>query len=443
MLIKKPGLSRRTILRGMLGGAAVSVGLPLLEAFLNDTATAHADGAPLPKRFGIFFWGNGVLPDRWVPAGTGPDWEPSPILMPLAGIKKKLSVVSGMKVYTGNTVPHGSGPVGLLSGAPFPAGDTSTFAKPSIDQVIANEIGGDTRFRSLELGVERSTSSLSYNGPHSINPQEASPIAFFQRVFGPDFTLPGDTPKIDPKLALRRSVLDAVQADAARLQMKLGAVDKARLDQHMTGIRELEMRLLKFEQNPPMLAACSLPKQPSADYPDIDGRPQLSAVSRVMADTLALALACDQSRVFSMWFSTPVDNVLYPSAKAGHHQLTHDEPDPQPQVQAILTFIMTELAYFLGALDGVKEGDGTLLDNCAVLCTTDCSLGRSHSVEDYPILVAGTAGGALKTGLHYRSPANENTSKAMLSLVRAMGISADHYGEDTGRVTDSLGAIEV
>jgi hypothetical protein len=435
-------IDRRTVLRGLLAGAAVTVGLPLFEATLDSNGTALAAGTPLPKRFGLFFWGNGILADRWVPTAEGADWEPSLCLEPLAEHRKNITVVSGMKVYTGNKVPHGSGPVGMLSGAPFPSTDTNTFAVPSIDQVIAAAAGGETRFRSLEVGVQRSTESLSYNGIHSINPQEASPQAFFDRLFGEGFVAPGTTPKADPRLALRRSVLDAVGEDAKRLQARLGKNDQVRLDQHLSGIRALELQLKKFEENPPNLASCALPAMPLPDYPDMAGRPQLSEVSRVMADIVAMALACDQTRIFSFWFSTPVNNLLFPGATAGHHQLTHDEPDDQPQVFAIVKYIMTELAYLISALKKVPEGDGTLLDNCGLLATTDCSYAKSHSVEDYPILIAGTAGGALKQGLHYRSPSSENTSKVLLTLARAFGLPLSEYGEKDGLVTESLTAIE-
>jgi hypothetical protein len=427
----------------MLAGAAVAIGLPTLEAFLNTSGTALASGNPLPKRFGIFFWGNGILPDRWVPAATGTDYVLSPQLTPLAQLQPYLTVVSGMKVYTGNTVPHGSGPAGLLSGAPLLTNDdTDTFADATIDQLIASAIGGDTRFRSLEVGVENSTKSMSFNGPHSNNPPECSPRAFFDRLFGADFVAPGATPKLDPKLALRRSVLDAVADDATRLRDRLGAADKIRLEQHLDGVRSLELRLQKLEENPPNLASCKAPAQPLDSYPDLDGRPDMSAISRAMADTLAMALACDQTRVFSDWFSRPVDNILYPGATAGHHQLTHDEPTPQPQVDAIVTSIIGEFAYLLGALHAVPEGDGTLLDNCLVLGTTDCSYGKAHSIEDYPILLAGSAGGAIKNGLHYRSVASENTSKVMLTVARAMGLNLAEFGKEGGHVTEGLSAIE-
>ena len=442
MASRRPKLSRRTLLRGLAGGAAVAVGLPALDIFLNDAGTALACGDLLPRRFGIFFWGNGNLPDRWVPSATGASWELSPTLLPLADVKDQITVVSGMKVYTGNTVPHFSGPVGMFTGAPFPAGDDSTFAEPSIDQVIAKEIG-DTRFRSLEIAVEPGGQSLSFNGPHSNNPPESSPIAFFNRVFVDGFVMPGTTPIPDPRLPLRRSVLDAVSGDAKDLQKVLGSVDKARLEQHLDGIRDLENQIQKLQENPPSLAACSVPGKPLDVYPDINGRPALSDISRAMVDILVMALACDQTRVFSDWFSSPVDNLLYPSATAGHHQLTHDAPAPQPQVHEILLYIMAEFAYLVGKLRSVPEGDGTLLDHCAVLATSDTSYGRAHSVEDYPILIAGGCCGALKTGIHYRSVASENTSKVLLTLARAMGLTLDSYGKDAGLVTSSLSAIEV
>lgn len=441
--MKTKKLDRRTLLRGMLGGAAVAVGLPALEIFLNDNGTAYAGDSSFPKRFGIFFWGNGNLPEKWVPAGEGPGWELTEQLAPLADVKQYITVVSGMKVMTGNTVPHGSGPVGMLSGAPFPPGDESTFALPSIDQVIAQAIGGETRFKSLEVGVQPGGESRSYNGPHSMNPPETSPAALFNRIFGAGFVLPGTNATPDPRLDLRRSVLDVVKDDAKRLQDRLGSADRARLEQHLEGVRGLEKQIKKMQENPPSLAACAVPGQPEPEYPEVDGRPPLSEISRVISDILVMALACDQTRVFSDWFSTPVNNMLYPNTTAGHHQLTHDEPDPQPQVHGIVLYTMTELAYLVAALAAVQEGEGTLLDHTALLITSDVSYARAHSIEEYPILIAGTANGALQQGIHYRSPASENTSKVLLTLARVMGLPLDSYGEGAGKVTSGLSAIEV
>lgn len=436
-------LNRRAMLRGMLGGAAVGVGLPVFEALLNESGTAFANGGGLPKRFGIWYWGNGNIPERWVPTGEGTEWALSEQLEALAPLKDDITVVTGMDVKIGNAIPHGSGPAGILSGAPLivKSGDDYTFSAPSIDQVVAAEIGGATRFKSLELGV-RPGAGLSFNGPDSRNPPESSPARLFERLFGAGFRAPGDEAVVDPSLGLRRSVLDAVMGDIGRLEAKLGARDKARLEQHLEGVRDLERRIARLEEDPPDLAACASPEAPDAEYPDVDGRPRLTALNRVMADLVAMALACDQTRVFSYFFTKPVNNVLFADMPAGHHRLTHDEPGDQPMVNAIVQAIMAEMSYFLQRLREVPEGDSNLLDNCAVLCTTDVSFGRNHSLSDYPIVLAGSACGALKTGLHYRSPSGENTSKVLLSLLRALDIRAAEFGEGDGKVSDGLGAIE-
>jgi hypothetical protein len=436
-------LSRRHVLRGMLGGAAISLGLPVFEAQMNSAGRAWANGSGFPRRFGLFFWGNGNLPDRWNPTTTGADYELSEQLAPLAAVREHMTVITGMSVMTGNVIPHGSGPAGFLGGAPLipRGGDNYTFAGPSIDQVIAREIGGETRFRSIEFGAA-ARSGLSYNGPDSINPPEQSPFELFERIFGADFRAPGEEAIIDPTIALRRSVLDAVLEDARDLQRGLGANDRARLDQHLSGIRDLENRLARLEADPPNLASCRRPEAPEPHYPDFDGRPQLSAKNRAMCDVIALAAACDQTRVFSNWFSFPVNNLLFQGAEAGHHQLTHDEPGDQPQVHAIVLQLMAELRYFVQALQAIPEGDGTLLDNTALLATSCVSLGRTHSLDEYPILLFGRAGGALRNGFHYRPSSRDNASKVMLTLMRAVGVTAPSFGQEGGFTTDTVDALE-
>lgn len=428
-------LDRRTMLKGILAGSGlVTVGLPALEIFAQDSG--------FPTRFGLFFWGNGMIPDRWVPTTTGADYELSDQLMPLAAHKAKLTVVTGLSVKVPNIIPHHSTAAGVLTGAPLFADERNneTFQGPSLDQLIAAKIG-DTQYRSIEFGAAPG-SGLSHTGPHQRNPPESSPIALFERLFGPGFRAPGDTTEVDPTLALRRSVLDAVTEDAAKLNRRLGAADKARLEQHLEGVRDLEQRLARLEEDPPNLAACMRPPEPLPDYPDIEGRPQLAAKNRAMCDIIAMALACDQTRVFSNWFTSMLTNVLFPNAPAGHHQLTHDEPGGQPNVHAIVLHIMEEFAYLIGALDAVPEGEGTLLDHTVLLGASEISLGRNHSPDDMPILLAGSANGRLKTGIHYRSPGADNVSKVPLSIIRAMGIAAGEYGSEGGHVTDGLTEIE-
>lgn len=438
----KRTINRRTVLRGLLASGVVTIGLPYLEIF-GGLKSAHASPDALPKRFGMFFWGNGVLPERWVPAATGTAYALSPTLSTLAPHQAKISVVTGMKVPIVNQIPHYSGPIGLLTGSPAMPDKPDAFNAPTLDQVIANVVGVDSRFRSLEVAVQPGTAGLSYNGPSSQNPAESSPAALFARVFGPEFVKPGSTPPYNPTLDLRKSVLDGVMDDATSLQSILGATDKQRLEQHLDGVRALEKRIQRLKESPPSLAACTVPAAPKGEYPDVAGRPPMSEISRAMVDILAMTLACDQTRVFSLWFTNPVNNTLFAGAPAGHHQLTHDEPGAQPEVAKILDQVMAEFAYLLSAFDAVPEGDGTLLDHCAILATSDCNYGRQHTLDDYPIVLAGSCNGALKTGLHYRAPSPDSTSKVGLSLARAMGLPLDSFGAAEGKVTTGLSAIEV
>jgi hypothetical protein len=161
-----------------------------------------------------------------------------------------------------------------------------------------------------------------------------------------------------------------------------------------------------------------------------------------MCDLAALTLACDQTRVISNFLTYPVNNILFPGANAGHHQLTHDEPGDQPQVHAIVLQLMQELAYMIDALSRVPEGDATLLDHCALLATSDVSYGRTHSIDEFPIILAGTANGSLRQGVHYRSTSRENASKVHLTIMRALGISAASFGHGAASTSDTLPALE-
>ena len=434
------GLDRRMVLRGLLGGAAVMLGLPVLDIFLDHHGEALAGVDSFPQRFGVWFWGNGIGadPSLWVPSGTGSSYTLSPILMPLAPVQSDITVVSGLQVLTPNTTPHGTGPAGILTGARV-GSDGSTNAA-TLDQIIADQIGGTTLNRSLEISVDPVTTTPSYSAPGKSNPPETSPAALFNTLFGPTFRAPGSNVPPDPKLGLRQSVLDAVGGDAKALRVRLGSADQQRLDQHMASVRDLEQKIATLEAAPPVLAACHMPAAPQPSYPDQGGFPQLSAVSRAMSDIMALSLACDQQRVFTFQFSHPVNNLLYHGATEGHHQLTHDELGEQPTVQSILQQILTEAAYFIQALKSVPEGKSTVLDHCTVLFMTDCSNGKSHAVNEYPLFYAGSGNGALQTGIHYRA-AGENASKLGLTLLNAFGVAATSFGSDEGLVTQGLPAL--
>jgi hypothetical protein len=446
--------NRRQLLRGIMGGAAVSVGLPLLEGMLNTSGTAYAEGTPLPKRFGVFFWGNGVRLDKWNPTGTGAGFPLSPSLMPLAGAKEYVSVVSGMAIKTGNQRGHHAGCVGILSGAPMipqdpmGAGYASTFSDRSIDQAIAAEIGKTTRYKSLEVAISRSIVTgegttlryLSHNGPDSANPPEFDPKKLFERVFGVGFEDPEIKRREDLKVGLRRSVLDAVWQDAKALQLRVGAADRSRLDAHMSGIRALEERLASL---PPTVGACTKPAIPGS-FPTDAGKEPLAERMKAFSDLLALVMACDQTRVFSIQFSGSVGGTVFwqVGATDGHHNLSHDEPGDQPVLQKTTVFTMEQLGYLLNKLKATPEGTGNLLDRTAILCSSDVAHGREHTINDYPILVCGKAGGALKGGVHYRSTTGENASTVLHSVVRSMDIPITTFGKGGGQVSTGCKAIE-
>jgi len=433
-------LSRRTVLRGLLQGSAVSLALPWLEIF-GGAGSARACGGAIPRRFGLFFWGNGNIPERWTPTGEEDDWALSEILTPLEPVKDFITVITGMSVKLPNTEPHGSGAAGILSAsAKMAVGDDTTFSEPTIDQIIAAEIGSSTLYSSIQTAAT-DTYGLSYTGPGARAPAETDVYAFYERLFGDTFRAPGEEVQVDPSLGLRRSVLDAVMEDINALNARVGAADKIRLEQHLDGVRELEQRLAQLEEDPPNLEACERAAEPEASYPDVDGRAQMSARSRAMTDMLAMALACDQTRVFAHYISEPVSNILYPDATDGHHNLTHDEGEPHDQVTDITIQIMDELAYTLQKFASIDEGDGTLLDNSVIFACTEVSLGQTHSLDDMPIILAGSACGRLRTNYHYKSVSQENASKVLLTLAQAMDLSLSEIGYDEAWTDETINDI--
>jgi hypothetical protein len=437
-------LDRRTLLRGALGGAAASLALPPLEVMLDGHGTALASGRPLPRRLGVFFWGNGVRLAQWTPRQRGRAWELSEELAPLALVKDHVSVVSGMDVKTGNEQGHHAGSVGILSGCPMvsqphPASAyASTFSGPSIDQVAADAIGRQTRFRSLELGVSRRVTEnegttllyLSHRGPDNPNPPEYDPQVVFDRLVGKSGQVVGDSP-------LGRSVLDVVAQDARALAARVSGNDRRRLDQHLQSVREIERRVAR----PAQCRGAAFP----ASFREEDGKEPLVELHEAMCRLAALAWSCDLTRVFSLQFSGSVATTVYwqVGEDKPHHQLTHDEAGEQPVVHAATVFVMHRFARLLQELADTPDGAGSLLDHAAILASSDTAEGKEHSLKDYPILVAGRAGGRLRhPGIHYRSDKGENTSKVLLTVLRAVGCRLERFGAKGGRVEDGVSAIE-
>jgi hypothetical protein len=442
--MSKFGLERRTFLKGILGGAAVSIGVPALDAMFDGNGTRLAFGQAIPKRFGIWFFGNGIRRAHWIPDQAGPTWVAKEEMAPLATaeLRPYVTPVTGMVMMADpNNHPHHSGMAGIFTGQRYflngNVRDTisSSFDAPSIDQVVAERWQADpaTRapYRSLEVGICRFRGSdegttfqhLSHNGPNNVNPAEYQPIRLFQRLFG--------TPLSAQLDQARQSVLDAVKADTRALKQRLGASDKARLDQHLESIRSIELRLGTTR------AQCATPARPDATYPEPNGQEPIAEKNRVMSDILAMAMACDLTRVFSVLFSSAGAGTVFwmAGAQNGLHQIAHDEraqgAEPQPTLHAAQVFTMQQFAYFLERLRTTPEGAGNLLDSCAILCTTELSEGMVHTNDEFPIVLAGRAGGAMQSGFHYRSN-RENTTNVLLTLLRAVGDPRPSFGAGTG-----------
>jgi hypothetical protein len=427
---------------------------------LDDHGEAYAQtGAPLPRRFGLWAFANGVHLRRWVPAqtGAGSAWALSEQLAPLEPVRDQITVVSGTNLPFNPGRPHCAHHTLLVTGdrQAGTADANYTAARRSIDQIVADAIGAGSPLRSLEVEVTHAPSGeagtafhwWSHNGPNSPNVCLRSCRAVFDRLFAARPT-PGTAGAgaADLALRLRRSVLDAVARDAADLGAQVGAQDRARLEQHLDGIRAIEAWLARAAAPAaPVPAACAPGAPPSDALTAGRGEygPAVELVNKTMSELVALALACDITRVFTFQLVHPGSEVRVDSIvggpNPGHHNLSHGPVD-DPRLHKVVLHYMKELRVFVEALRAMPEGRGTLLGNCGIVAANDCAEGPSHGHRDYPILVIGGAGG-LRAGLHHRSATGESTLRVLLTVARAAGAPLPDFGVGAARVTDSLGAL--
>lgn len=451
--MKRNIINRRHLLRGVMGGAAVSLALPPLDAMFNGNGTAYAAGDPPPKRLGIWFWGCGVRPDRFFPSVVGKDWEVTEELEPLAHLRDDFTLVSGLDIKL-SAASHFVGRSAMVAGAH--QGSSSfepkygTVGGPSIEQIAAREWEGKTLFRSLEVGVsivggnhtKQGVGTTSWNGPDDVNPAIFSPSELYNKLFASE--LPSDAQRAVNDARL--SALDAVLSDAAALRDKLGATDRIRLEAHMDGVREIERQIGFFRSE------CSAPDQPDELVEDRTHE-FLTEKNQIMAELTKIALACDLTRAFTYQYAQMQMNTIFwqVGATEGMHIMTHDDRnlpadqklDPQPErIHKAVVYIMGQFAVLLDALKSVPEGDGTLLDNTMILASTDVAEGTSHSTRNMPIILAGGAGGSFKKGVHYKcSDDDNNTSRALLTALHASGVMVPSVGAGSGLSSNPLSEL--
>ncbi|HEX7855224.1 MAG TPA: DUF1552 domain-containing protein [Sphingobium sp.] len=441
-------VDRRTILKGLFRGAAVGVALPLLDLFLDDNGTAMANGMPIPVRFGTWFWGLGVTEDRWKPTKEGPGYDIPPELMPIQSYKDQISILSGFDVLLDSkpNLPHGSGGIGIRTGV---APARPELPAPSFDVLIADKIGFASRFRSLEISATRDvTNSLSGRGNGSLNPAEVSPINLYNRLFGPEFADPNKaefTP--DASVMARQSVLSSIADQRKALEARVGARDRERLDQYFTALRQTEQQLAMQLEKPAPLAACVIPSRPADTTPENNQIEHVVENHKVMAHLLAMALACNQTRVFNVNFNNGASSLTKAGSTISHHQLTHEEPIEsrlgyQPESTWFVERCMEAFGVFVETLGQFREGNGTLLDNSLIVAHSETNFAKQHTIDGIPIMLAGRAGGKVKTGLHVAGRGSA-ASRIGLTVQQIMGVSVDTWGEDSMRTNKAISEILV
>lgn len=447
----KRRFTRRNFLRG-LGGTAIA--LPFLNAGLPGVARAlnpeNTSNEKFPKRFIVFFHPNGVIPEAWWPkrgsSGKEGDFQLHGSLEPLKPFKDKLLMMSGVNmnsVEAGPGGPHQNGMGGVLTGRALQegqmVGNDGSLAGwgngISIDQAIAQTVGKNTPFKSLELGVRadshggsRVRTRLSYAGPAQPLPPQNDPRKVFEQLFSDFQTDPGAHDEIRDK---RASVLDTVQEQFKRVEDKVGQEDRQRLKRHFAKIRDLESRLRNDGIEG---AGCSAPDKPPKKNTDSeDTMPRIAALQTELA---VMALACDLTRVVSIQMSNSVNHIRYPwvNSMGDGHALSHAGPSNTSAHQEWIArdkWHAKQFAYLLKELDSIPEGDGTMLDNTCLLWVQEISQGNTHSHKNMPFIMAGNVDNQFRTGRYINFSGGKEHNDLLAALGKAYGVPLknDKFGD--------------
>jgi hypothetical protein len=434
-------MGRRIFLRGSLYGVGVSVGLPLLDIMLDGNGTRLAHGAPIPKRFGVYYWGGGVSPGHWGPDGTGTQWQPRLSLQPLGGtLKPYTTIVSGynhvasspghipargIALSASHDLRTGIAGVGTYRGQSMP--------EPSVDALVAEHWVNVTKFPSLEArvcsaGPYRANSSWKRGGT-TYNRHELEPAKLFSRVFGSGDLRPG-VGILEVSAAHEKSMLDVLVTDAKSLRTKLGADDQRRLDQHLEGIRTLEQRL--------QTGTGAASAQQGCTKPTLQGEAS-SKLNRgkLHSEVLAHALACDLTRIFSYEWAATQSEERYPEVgmNTPHHTFTHAGAGSEAHGR-VIRLIMQNYAYLGEQLLARKEGAGNVLDNTLIFGTTEHANAQAHNWTNFPFAFLGKAGGSFRAGVHHRG--SGNASRLLLTAVHAVGVKVPKLGAGSRTATEPV-----
>jgi len=428
------------------------VALPMLEAMRPLKAAAAAAGAAKsPTRMAFLFVPNGVHVPDWTPTGEGADFDLPYILQPLQAHKSELLVLSGLTQDKGRSNGDGGGDHARSAGSwltgvqPLKSEGSRIRVGTSADQVAASAIGNQTRFASLELGLEPGrqggkcdtgyscaySNNISWRNESTPMTREINPRLVFERLFSS--AMPKDLSAAQQRREMaKKSILDFVLEDAKSLSAKVGGHDRQKLDEYLTAVREIELRV---EQANRTVATANT--SVAAGYEIPEGVPEsYEEHARLMCDMMVLAFQSDTTRICTFMLANEGSNRSYRNVGVsdGHHSLSHHQGDhaKQMKIREINRFHMQQYAYLLERLRNIPEGDGTLLDHCMIAYGAGLADGDRHDHGNLPILMAGRGGGTINPGRHINYPAETPMCNLLVSMVNRMGAPVTHFGDSTG-----------
>jgi hypothetical protein len=440
-MILRKALPRRTFLRGM--GTAVA--LPFLDAMAPAFASA-APGKP-PVRMAFVYVPNGIDMRNWNPGYEGKLEKLPRILEPLQPYKDDILLLGNLTHNTGRALLDGAGDHGrccgsYLTGIQVKKSTTDIRAGVSMDQIVARQIGGQTRFPSLELGLEDArqsgdcdsgyscayTNNLAWRSENQPLPPILDPRALFEHLFGNGVALSPEARVRQAKY--RRSILDFVTEDTHKLESGLGPTDKRKLEEYLGSIREVERQLEKAEKdNAQIDPHMEKPYGVPADFAEH---------FKLMTDMITIAFQADLTRVLTFLVTHEGTSRAYRELgiSDGHHPLTHhrNQADLMEKVAQINTYHMKQFAAWVEKLKATKEGDGTLLDNSMIVYGAGLSDGNRHLHDDLPTLIAGRGGNYIKTGRRVVYRRETPMCNLFLTMMDRMGVQMEHFGDATGKL---------
>jgi Protein of unknown function (DUF1552) len=440
-MITRKALARRSFLRGI--GTAVS--LPFLDAMVPAFATA-AQGKP-PVRMAFVYVPNGMDMRYWNPAYEGKLGELPRILKPLEAVKEDVLMLGNLTHNTGRALLDGAGDHGRCSGSYLTGIQVKKSlvdikAGVSMDQIVANQVGGATRFPSLELGLEDArqsgdcdsgyscayTNNLAWRSETQPLPPTLDPRALFERLFGDGVALSPEARARQAKY--RRSILDFVTEDTKKLESGLGPTDRRKLDEYLSSIRAVELQLEKAEKdNSQIDPHMEKPYGVPADFAEH---------FRLMTDMMTIAMQADLTRVMTFLVTHEGTSRAYREIGIadGHHPLTHhrNQEELMEKVAQINCYHMEQFAKWVKKLKSIPEGDGSLLDNTMLVYGAGLADGNRHLHEDLPTLIVGRGGGTVKTGRRVVYRKETPMCNLFLSMMDRMKVQMEHFGDSTGKL---------